>query len=87
MKSLLSDTPDRIEELLLDFYATMPPREKLRRVCDLNQAIRELASARLRAQYGSGACGRELRLRLASLWIGRGTMVKAFGWHPEIEGY
>ena len=87
MKSGSLDTPRQIEEMLMDLYASMPAAEKLRRVFDLNQAVQELAAARLRSQYGSGISDRELRLRLGSLWIDRGMMFRAFGWDPEIEGY
>ncbi len=87
MEPDLSDTPRQIEEMLLHLYGSMSPREKLHRVFDLNQAIEELVSARLRAQYGSCISDRELRLRLAALSIDRATMVNAFGWDPETEGY
>ncbi len=30
---------------------------------------------------------RELRLRLASLWLDRETMIRVFHWDPEPEGY
>jgi hypothetical protein len=81
------DTPLEVEEILLAAYRRMTPVEKLRRVADLNRAVRQLALARIRQQYGSDLSEREERLRLATLWLDRDTMVRVFGWDPEVEGY
>jgi hypothetical protein len=51
------------------------------------ELVEELAAARIKARYGPDLSERELRLRLAALWIDRETMVRAFGWDPEIQGY
>jgi hypothetical protein len=45
-----------------------------------------VALARIRKQRGS-IPERELRLRLASLWLDRETMIRVFRWDPEREGY
>jgi hypothetical protein len=65
----------------------MTPAEKARIVADLNRAVRELAASRIRSRYGPDLPERELRLRLAALWLDRETMIRAFGWDPEREGY
>jgi hypothetical protein len=44
-----------------------------------------MALARLREQYPE-VCERELALRLASLWIPRDLMIRAFGWDPDERG-
>lgn len=82
-----ADTPLEIEEILLEGYRRMTPAEKLQRVADLNRAVQELALARIRKQYGPDLSEREERLRLAALWLDRETMMRVFGWDPEIEGY
>jgi len=41
----------------------------------------------IQARYGPDLTERELRLRLAALWLDRETMIEAFGWDPEVEGY
>lgn len=87
MKSRFLDTPPEVEEFVLSRYRSMSPREKLQRVFDLNQTVRALAAARIRAEHGPQISERELRLRLASLWLDRTTMITAFGWDPEVEGY
>ena len=87
MPSRLSDTPPEIEEILIEGYRRMTPAERLLRAFDMSKAVQQLALARIRAQYGPNLTEREERLRLGALWIDRETMVKAFGWDPEVEGY
>src|SRR6185436_11687167 len=78
MKTLSTDTPPEIEEILLEGYRRMPPVEKLRQVFDLNRAAQRMAAMRIQARYGPNLSERELRLRLAALWLDRETMVEAF---------
>jgi hypothetical protein len=82
---VVSDTHPEVEALLLEGYRRMSPNEKLRRVQELNEAVLQLAAARIQRQYGP-LTERELRLRVASLWLARGTMINAFGWDPEERG-
>jgi len=87
MNAIPNDTAGAAEELLVEGYSRMGAIDKLRRVEDLNEAVLQLAAARIRQQYGSHISERELRLRLASLWIPRETMQRVFDWDPELEGY
>lgn len=87
MRTQSPDTPPDIEERLIEAYRSMSPEERLMKVFDLNRAVQEMAAARIRDQYGPDLPERELRLRLAALWIDRETMIRAFGWDPEVEGY
>ncbi|HYU35194.1 MAG TPA: hypothetical protein VEW48_23830 [Thermoanaerobaculia bacterium] len=87
MSGRLSDTPPEIEEILLAGYRRMTPAQKLERVMDLNRAAREMALARIRATYGPDLSEGEERLRLAALWLDRETMIRVFGWDPEVQGY
>jgi hypothetical protein len=63
----------------------MSPADKLQRVVELTLAVREMAACRLRRDHGPMP-ERELRLRLAALWLSRDTMVRVFGWDPEERG-
>lgn len=81
------DTSPEMERVLVERYRRMDGREKLRRVASLNRSVERLAAARIRAQYGDGITDREMRLRLATLRLGRRLMIKAFGWDPQDEGY
>ena len=87
MKTQSADTPPEIEERLLEGYRRMTPWEKLLRVFELNQMAQQMAAMRIQAQYGPDLSERELRLRLAALWLDRETMIEAFGWDPEEKGY
>lgn len=87
MKPLFPDTPPEVEEILLEHYRQMPPFEKLMQVFELNYRAQQMAALRIQAQYGPDLSERELRLRLAALWLDRELMIEAFGWDPEVEGY
>ena len=63
----------------------MTPAEKLARVQALNEAVLQMAAARIRQQY-EPASERELRLRVAALWLGDETMRRVFDWDPEVQG-
>jgi len=82
MKNKLSNT----EKILVEGYRKMPPWEKMKRVSELNKAVQQLAISRIRKQYGE-IPERELKLRLASLWLDRDTMIHVFNWDPHKEGY
>ncbi len=81
------DTPPEIEERILEGYRRMTPREKFRRIVELNRSVEEMAAARIRKQYGPDLSPRELRLRLAALRLDRETMIEVFDWDPEVKGY
>lgn len=87
MRTQSQDTPPEIEEMVLERYRQMSPMEKLRQVFDLNRMAQTMAAMRIQAQYGPALPERELRLRLAALWLDRETMIEVYGWDPEIEGY
>jgi hypothetical protein len=63
----------------------MIPQQKLKQVSELTLAVQQLALTRIRKQYHN-CSEREQRLRLASLWLDRETMIKVFQWDPEKEG-
>lgn len=65
----------------------MSGEERLLRAFRMGEAVRALAAARIRAQYGPDLSERELLLRLGALSIDRETMIRAFGWDPELKGY
>lgn len=87
MKTQSPDTPEEIERIQIEGYRRMSPREKFARVCELNALTEKMAAARIRRQYGPDLSEREMQLRLAALRIDRETMIRAFGWDPEKEGY
>lgn len=86
MKTQANDTPTEIHEILIHGYRQMTPQQKARRVDELTKAVQQLALARIRKQYGD-IPEREQRLRLASLWLDRETMIRLFEWDPQQKGY
>jgi hypothetical protein len=71
----LDDTHPGIQQMLLDGYRRMTPAEEFRRVAELNEMVLELAAARAKRER-PGIDERELRLRVASLWLGRDYMIR-----------
>jgi hypothetical protein len=87
MKPQSGDTPADVEERWIERYRQMTGQERLAIALDLSQAVRRLALVGIRDRHGPDLSEREERLRLAALTIDRETMIAAFGWDPEIEGY
>jgi hypothetical protein len=87
VKTLSPDTPPEIEEILVERYRRMTPQEKIQAVRDLNRSVLLMAVMGIRARHGQDLPDEELRLRLASLWLDRETMIKLHGWDPEVKGY
>ncbi len=87
MKPMSLDTPPEIEERQLEGYRRMTPREKLRRIVELNRSVAQMAAAGIRARYGPDLSERELLLRLAALRLDREVMIEVFDWDPEVKGY
>jgi hypothetical protein len=81
-----SDTHPKIQQILIDGYRRMTPLQKMQCVTELNQAVQQLALARILKQYGP-LSEHEQRLRLAALWLDRDTMIRVFNWDPLKEGY
>ncbi len=83
---MASDTPLEIQKILIEGYRRMSPQQKMKRASELTLAIQQLALSRIQKQYGN-IPEREQKLRLASLWLDRKTMLDVFGWDPQKEGY
>lgn len=82
----VDDTAPEVQAMQIEACRRMTPAEKLARVMDLNRAVESLALARIRKQYGPHLSEREERLRLASLYLSRETMIEVFGWDPDVHG-
>jgi len=81
----MTDTSPEAQRVLIEGWRRMTPTQKLRRVAALNRALVQLAAARIRKQYGD-VPEDEMRLRLAALRLPRETMIRAYGWDPEVKG-
>jgi len=87
MKTQSLDSGVEAEEIQVELYRRMSPRERLERVAAANRAVREMARRRVLKMYGEDVSDREVKLRLASLWLDRETMIEVYDWDPESEGY
>lgn len=77
--------PD-VERIVVEGWRSMSAAEKVRQVRELTDTARRFAMAGIRRRH-PGASEREVRLRLASFWLDRATMVRLFDWDPEERGY
>jgi hypothetical protein len=80
------ETSPVVQKLLIKGYREMSPQDKLKRVDEMTKAVQQFALARIRRRYGD-ISELEQRLRLASLWLDRATMIRVFDWDPKREGY
>ena len=83
---LSRDTHPSAERFLVEGLRRMGGAERLAKVWSLRDALLSLARVRILERHGE-LPEREVRLRLASLWLDRETMRRVFGWDPEEHGF
>ena len=81
-----SDTSKGSEQAYLKLLREAPLWRKAAMVNSLTRACQELAVAGIRLRHPN-ASEREMRMRLAALWIDQELMIRVFGWDPQSEGY
>jgi predicted RNase H-like HicB family nuclease len=72
--------------LVLEDQDRLTSCEKLKLVGLLNRAETERQKEEIRGRYGD-IPDEEMRLRLGALRLGRETMIKVFGWDPDVHGW
>ncbi len=82
---IVNDTSAEAEQVLIDGYRNMSPARKLQRVFDLSETLRQLSRQRIVERYGTSLSEREIKLKLAALYLDKETMVAAFGYDPDNE--
>jgi hypothetical protein len=82
----LSDTDPEAERVLIELIRATPGGKKIEQIFESIEATRSLAMAGLKSRYPQ-ASEEELKKRLAALVFDRETVIKVYGWDPEIEGY
>jgi hypothetical protein len=80
------DTSPQASAFLVATYRKMNAKEKLQRVTSLTHAVQALALLDIRRRHPD-ASEEEVRLRLASRWLDRKTMVRFFDWDPDEKGF
>jgi hypothetical protein len=81
-----NDTSKEAEQVYLKLLREAPPWRKAAMVDSLSRSCQELAAAGIRLRHPN-ASEREVRMRLAALWLDREVMMRVFHWDPEREGY
>lgn len=79
------DTHPGVERMMIEHWRRATPDHKLARMFGMARAVNALARADLRRRYPE-ATPRELELRLRSRSLDRETMIRAFGWDPDLHG-
>jgi len=85
-RATVLDTDPETERLLIELSRNRPIWKQFRQVGALNRMTRAFAMAGIRQRYPE-ASEEEVRRRLAAVLFDRETVIKVFGWDPEIEGY
>jgi hypothetical protein len=85
-RATVLDTDPETERLLIELSRDRPIWKQFRQVGALNRMTRAFAMAGIRQRYPEATEG-EVRRRLAAVLFDRETVIKVFGWDPEIEGY
>ena len=85
-EGLLSDTDPEAERILIELARTTPVWKKCEQIFSAIKSDRELAMAGLKQRYPE-AGEEELRRRFAALVLDRETVMRVYGWDPEVEGY
>ena len=83
---LFSDTDKKAERILVELARATPVWGKIQQVADATEASRAFALAGIKSRHPE-ASQEELKLRLAALALDRDTMIRVYGWDPEVEGY
>lgn len=79
------DTHADVDRMMLEHWRRATPDQKLSRMFGMAHTINELARADIRSRYPN-ATPREIDLRLRSRSLDRATMVRVFGWDPDLHG-
>ncbi|HEX5735952.1 MAG TPA: hypothetical protein VF131_24205 [Blastocatellia bacterium] len=83
---LFSDTDTEAERLLIELARATPVWKKFQQVANATEACLAFARAGIRSRYPE-ASKEEVKLRLAALMLDRETMIRVYGWDPDVEGY
>ena len=81
----ITDTSPEADELMFRLWRKATAAQKLAKVFSIGKSVNALVRAELRRRYPE-ATPREIELRLASRNLPRETMIRAFGWDPQLHG-
>lgn len=79
-----SDTHPKALEVFLSLQRQMTPAQKVSLVLDFTEMLFRLAEADVRQTYPE-ASEREIFLRAAARRLDRETMIRVYGWDPQLQ--
>ena len=79
-----SDTDPRALEVFLSLQRKMPAGKKVAAVFEMNDMLMRLSEAGVRQLYPA-ADEREVFLRAAARRLDRETMIRVYGWDPQLH--
>jgi hypothetical protein len=85
VKTLSPDTSQTTEALMIELIRKQTPEQRAQKIITLNNRARAMHLIGIRGRHPD-ANEREVRMRLASLWLDRDTMIRLFNWDPEFHG-
>lgn len=87
MRTQSIDTPPEIEERVVSAYREMGLAGRIAAYADLEVGLEQVARAGIEHRLRRPVEESEMRRRLGALRLDRETMIRVYGWDPEIEGY
>ena len=81
---MMEDTSPKAAEVYLKLHRAMTQSERIARIFELCDFQAALQQASVRAMYPH-ADEKEVLLRVAARRFDRETMIKAYGWDPELH--
>ena len=82
--SWYEDTDPKALEVFLQLHREMTPGERVARIFEMAAFQENLQRASVRSMYPD-ADEREVFLRVAARRLDRETMIKAYGWDPDLH--
>ncbi len=80
-----SDVRREVEAIVVEGWRRMSAAQKVQQVRQLTRTCRQFSLAGIRDRHPT-ASEEEVRLRLASFWLDRETMIRLFDWDPDVRG-
>ncbi len=78
------DTDPQALEFFIDLHRNMTPGQRVARVFELAEMQEGLQRASVKSMYPN-ADEREIFLRLAARRLDRETMIRVYGWDPDLH--
>jgi hypothetical protein len=79
-----ADTDPKALEFFLDLHRKMTPGERVAQIFEMSSFMEGLQRSSVRSMYPD-ADEREVFLRVAARRLDRETMIKVYGWDPDLH--